>query len=70
MDIEGAEREALRGGFQVLARDLPTLMLEMYHRPDDVQVLPAVIHDGNPRYTMTCGPCEETFSPHVSYFHR
>ena len=70
MDIEGAEREALRGGIRTLARDFPTLMLDMYHLPDDVKVLPAVIHEANPRYTMTCGPCEETLSPHVSYFHR
>jgi FkbM family methyltransferase len=70
MDIEGAEREALRGGFQTLARDIPTLMMDMYHRPDDLQVLPAVIHEGNSHYQMTCGPCEETLSPHVSYFHR
>ena len=70
MDIEGAEREALRGGFHTLARDIPTLMIDMYHRPDDLQVLPAVIHEGNSNYRMTCGPCEETLSPHVSYFHR
>ena len=70
MDIEGAEREALRGGLHTLARDLPTLMLDMYHRPDDLQVLPAIIHEGNPRYLMSCGPCEETLNPHVAYFHR
>ncbi len=69
MDIEGAEREALRGGLKTLKRDFPTLMLDTYHLPDDMQVLPAIIHDANPRYKMRCGPCEETLTPHVSYFH-
>jgi FkbM family methyltransferase len=69
MDIEGAEREALRGATRTLARDFPRLMLDSYHRPDDMQVLPAIIHQANPRYAMYCGPCEETFNPHVTYYH-
>jgi FkbM family methyltransferase len=69
MDIEGAEREALRGAVQTLARDLPRLMLDSYHLPDDMQVLPAIIHQANPRYSMRCGPCEEgTFVPHVTFY--
>jgi FkbM family methyltransferase len=70
MDIEGAEREALRGGLQTIKRDFPTLMLDTYHLPDDMQVLPAIIHGANSKYRMNCGPCEETFTPHVSYFHQ
>jgi FkbM family methyltransferase len=70
MDIEGAEREALRGASGTLARDFPRLMLDSYHLPDDMQVLPVVIHQANPRYAMTCGPCEEgSFTPHVTYYH-
>lgn len=70
MDIEGAEREALRGSAGILARDFPRLMLDSYHLPDDMQVLPVVIHQANPRYAMTCGPCEEgSFTPHVTYYH-
>jgi FkbM family methyltransferase len=70
MDIEGAEREALRGASGILARDFPRLMLDSYHLPDDMQVLPVVIHQANPRYVMTCGPCEEgSFTPHVTYYH-
>src|SRR5258708_4984692 len=70
MDIEGAEREALRGASGTLARDFPRLMLDSYHLPDDMQVLPVVIHQANPSYTMTCGPCEEgSFTPHVTYYH-
>jgi FkbM family methyltransferase len=70
MDIEGAEREALRGASGILTRDFPRLMLDSYHLPDDMQVLPVVIHQANPRYAMTCGPCEEgSFTPHVTYYH-
>jgi FkbM family methyltransferase len=70
MDIEGAEREALRGGSQTLAHYRPRLMLDSYHRPDDMQVLPVIIHQANPLYSMVCGPCEETtFVPHVTYYH-
>src|SRR5262249_32097121 len=68
-DIEGAEREALRGATQTLARFFPELMLDSYHRPDDMQVLPPIIRQANPRYAMICGPCEETFTPHVTYYH-
>jgi len=69
MDIEGAEREALRGATETLARFFPELMLDSYHRPDDMQVLPTIIRKANPRYSMICGPCEETFTPHVTYYH-
>ncbi len=69
MDIEGAEREALRGATLTLARFSPELMLDSYHRPDDMQVLPPIIRQANPRYAMICGPCEETFTPHVTYYH-
>jgi FkbM family methyltransferase len=70
MDIEGAEREALRGASATLTRDFPKLMLDSYHLPDDMQVLPVIIHQANPHYAMTCGPCEEgSFTPHVTYYH-
>jgi FkbM family methyltransferase len=68
LDIEGAEREALAGAKQTLARDFPRLMLDTYHRPDDVRVLPFVIGNANPRYRMKCGPCEESLVPHVTYY--
>lgn len=35
LDIEGAELPALRGAEQVLRRDLPTLAVAVYHRPQD-----------------------------------
>ncbi len=72
MDIEGAEREALKGGLDSLRRFRPRLMLEMYHRPDDREVLPAIVRQAHPDYRFICGPCEfdqqaKTVIPHVFY---
>jgi FkbM family methyltransferase len=75
MDIEGAEREALRGAAATLKKYRPRLMLDMYHRPDDPVVLPAIIRQAWPDYKMDCGPCEAQMGeqtrlvPHVSFFH-
>jgi hypothetical protein len=71
MDIEGSEREALRGAHNTLRTFKPRLMLDMYHRPDDPGVLPALIQDANAAYVSTCGPCEMDngqLTPHVTFF--
>jgi FkbM family methyltransferase len=57
MDIEGAERDALRGAARTLARWKPRLMLDAYHQPDDPDVLPAVIRAANPAYQSVCVSC-------------
>jgi len=72
LDIEGAEREALKGGLETLRQFRPRLMLEMYHRPDDRQVLPAVVRQAHADYGLMCGPCEfmqqsKEVVPHVYY---
>ena len=72
MDIEGAEREALAGASDVLRRNRPRLMLDMYHRPDDTEVLPRVIRQANPGYLSKCGPCASTgagITPQVVFFY-
>ena len=76
MDIEGAEREALKGAKNTLRRDKPVIMIDAYHRDDDPVVLPKVIHDGNALYTSSCSLCspERTgnsnrFVPYVLFFH-
>lgn len=60
MDIEGAEREALKGAAETLKAYKPKLMLDSYHRPDDPVVLPQVIHDANPAYKASCAVCAVT----------
>jgi FkbM family methyltransferase len=57
MDIEGAERDALKGAARTLAQFKPRLMMDMYHRPDDEIVLPQVIMSLNSAYKMTCTSC-------------
>ena len=74
MDIEGAEREALRGAATTLGRFRPRLMLDAYHRPDDMNVLPGIIRQSHADYRYVCGPCEvgqpdmTRIIPHVIYF--
>lgn len=76
MDIEGAEREALKGAAKTLARWQPRLMLDMYHRSDDAAVLPRVIREANPRYRSYCAICatarqdsEHRIVPYATFFY-
>ncbi|MBV6434533.1 MAG: hypothetical protein IANPNBLG_04786 [Bryobacteraceae bacterium] len=57
MDIEGAEREALKGASRTLAKSRPVIMLDHYHLPDDAVVLPKVIREANPAYQPDCVLC-------------
>jgi Methyltransferase FkbM domain len=73
MDIEGAEREALRGATRTLERFRPRLMLDSYHLPDDMKVLPAILRRAHPDYSLHCGPCEAApgnprLIPHVTFY--
>ena len=60
LDIEGAEREALKGAGVTLAEYQPRLFIDTYHRKDDMELLPEIILRANPNYEMTCGRCEIT----------
>ncbi|MDR2430923.1 MAG: FkbM family methyltransferase, partial [Candidatus Margulisbacteria bacterium] len=51
-DIEGAERDLLKGATQTLKKFAPKLALCTYHLPDDKQVLEKLILDANPNYTV------------------
>jgi FkbM family methyltransferase len=52
MDIEGSEREALRGAAETIRRFKPKLAISAYHRPDDLLVLPALIKEIEPSYAL------------------
>jgi FkbM family methyltransferase len=70
MDIEGAEREALKGAGGTLRDFRPRIMLDAYHREDDHVVLPQIINTANPAYRQTCA-CEilkGNLTPHVILF--
>ena len=71
MDIEGAERQALKGASGVLSKYHPRLMIDSYHRPDDMQVLPEIIHQAWSGYSLMCGGCEVEeghMKPHVTFY--
>lgn len=55
LDIEGAERDALAGGSAVLSTDAPDLIISLYHRYDDLWVIPRLIKEINPAYKFFLG---------------
>ena len=57
MDIEGAEREALKGARSTLETYRPRLLIDANHVADDVTVLPRMLRDVYPDYDVHNGPC-------------
>ena len=51
-DIEGAERNMLRGATRVLREFAPKLAICTYHLPDDPKVLREIILSANPEYKI------------------
>ena len=45
MDIEGSEAEALRGAAAAIRSHRPALAICVYHRPDDLLVIPELIEE-------------------------
>ena len=65
MDIEGAERQALEGARDTVARFRPKLAIAMEHRPEDLREIPALIVRQWPLAKVTCGPCSLVRSEQV-----
>jgi FkbM family methyltransferase len=51
-DIEGAERDMLKGATNVLKTFAPKLAICTYHLPDDPEVLENIILSANPAYKV------------------
>jgi FkbM family methyltransferase len=51
LDIEGAEWEALEGGWSLVERDQPIVGVAVYHRPDDIFALPEMVMARTPGYS-------------------
>ena len=49
-DVEGAEREALLGSDETIRAYLPTLLVSLYHRNEDLFALPLLIRERFPDY--------------------
>ena len=58
LDIEGAEREALKGAAVTLKKHHPRIMIDTYHRANDLVVLPQLIAQAQLDYEGQCGWCE------------
>jgi hypothetical protein len=50
MDIEGMERNALRGATEILKKYKPRLAICTYHRPDDPVEIRKIISEARPDY--------------------
>lgn len=57
MDVEGAEREALRGAAETLRRFHPQMTIAMEHRFEDPRDIPRVVSEVCPGYRARPGPC-------------
>jgi FkbM family methyltransferase len=51
-DIEGGERDLLRGAVKVLKECAPKLAICTYHSPEDPELLEKIIKEANPKYTI------------------
>jgi len=59
MDIEGAERNALRGAAGVLKKFRPRLAIAAENLPDDVSEIPSVVAESVPDYKFEVGECRQ-----------
>lgn len=55
LDVEGAEREALAGAEETIARHRPTLQVSIYHKQADLFELPLSIHRRHRDYVLFVG---------------
>lgn len=51
-DVEGAEREAIRGSLKTIDAHRPALMISLYHRSRDIFELPLMIRERYPDYKL------------------
>jgi FkbM family methyltransferase len=60
MDIEGAEKPALRGAVNTLRKFRPRMAIASEHFTDDVVAIPKTVRAIAPGYEVICGQCKRT----------
>ena len=71
MDIEGAERQAVRGAAALIRQHKPRMALCVYHLPDDPVVISREVLALRADYSRVCGNClfaSGHISPQVYFF--
>ena len=51
-DVEGSEKEALIGSTETIQRFLPSLLVSVYHRSEDIFELPIMLHKISAEYSL------------------
>ncbi|HAC15762.1 MAG TPA: hypothetical protein DCE78_07440 [Bacteroidetes bacterium] len=67
MDIEGAEIDAIRGSYRVIQTQKPILAISLYHRPNDLWLIPKLILDIRSDYKFFIGQHDKLLSETVLY---
>ena len=49
-DVEGSEKEAIAGSEKLIKKSYPTLAVSLYHRSEDLFMLPLLIKERFPEY--------------------
>ncbi|MDR3102756.1 MAG: FkbM family methyltransferase [Methanocalculaceae archaeon] len=52
-DIEGAERQMLKGAKETLQQCVPKVAICTYHLPDDAMIIAGLLREANPQYVLT-----------------
>jgi FkbM family methyltransferase len=71
MDIEGAEKQALRGAAESIRKYSPRMAIASEHLPDDVTAIPEVVNGITAAYTVKSSSCKDAFlsiNPEVLLF--
>ena len=73
MDVEGAERHAMKGAQRTLAQFHPRMSIALENLPDDQYVVPPLVHQAWSGYRQECGRCtlapNGLIQPDVMFFY-
>ncbi|MBD5641489.1 MAG: FkbM family methyltransferase [Desulfovibrio sp.] len=67
LDVEGAELSALKGAEKVIQRDLPRLIICLYHKPADLHEIPLYLHEIAPEYKFRLAHSSPGFTDTILY---